>query len=290
MNSMTGYGSGTAGSDQYFVEAELHSVNQRGLQFQVHAPREWGSLDTEIGKWLRNEVARGKVSIQLRVSRGSESDGATANWDEMDRRIGLLRQSMKRYEIGGPISSDVLYRILSDSEREGSAPEWDSIRDTTYAALNEACNAMKAMRAEEGERLRKEFVLRTDLLRQHLESITTLDQGRTVHHRDALLARLRQMNLDLDLSDERVAKEVAFLADRGDISEEITRVDSHLKALADAANSKEPSGRKIEFILQELHREFNTVGSKANLSELSAVVIEAKQELEKLREQAANVE
>jgi uncharacterized protein (TIGR00255 family) len=146
------------------------------------------------------------------------------------------------------------------------------------------------MRAEEGARLLEEFLLHIRLLRDALTRITKLDRGRTIHHRDALLARLRQMNLELDLEDERVVREVAFLADRGDISEEITRIGSHLDALSETASSEEPIGRKIEFLLQELHREFNTVGSKANLAELSAVVIEAKQELEKLKEQSANVE
>jgi uncharacterized protein (TIGR00255 family) len=290
MNSMTGYGSGSAGSDEFHVEAELHSVNQRGLQVQVHAPREWGGLDTEISNWLRDRVARGKFNVNLRFSRASEDGTVGANWEEVDRRIELLRKAMARHKIEQPITPEVIYRILGDSDREGSAPDWEPVKDTVFAALDEAGKALLAMRAEEGDRLREEFALRTGLLRDALQKIIQLDQGRTVHHRDSLLARLRQMDLELDLSDERVAKELAFLSDRSDISEETTRIDSHLTALNEALDATDPVGRKLEFLLQELHREFNTVGSKASLSELSAVVIEAKQELEKLREQAANVE
>ncbi|MBC2601489.1 YicC/YloC family endoribonuclease [Puniceicoccus vermicola] len=290
MNSMTGYGSGNAGTDTFHVEAELHSVNQRGLQVQVHAPREWGGLDTEISNWLRERVTRGKFNVSLRFSRASEDGTEGANWEEVDKRVKLLRKAMFRHQVEEPITPDVLYRILSDSDRESSAPEWEPVKDTVFSALEEAGQGLLAMRAEEGKRLREEFALRAGLLREALQKITDLDEGRTIHHRDALLSRLRQMDLDLDLSDERVAKELAFLADRSDISEETARIDSHLTALNEALDADEPIGRKIEFLLQELHREFNTVGSKASLSELSAVVIEAKQELEKLREQAANVE
>ncbi|MGE9291405.1 MAG: YicC/YloC family endoribonuclease [Puniceicoccales bacterium] len=290
MKSMTGYGSGSAGSDKFHIEAELHSVNQRGLQVQVHAPREWGGLDTEISNWLRERVARGKFNVNLRFSRAGEDGEETANWEEIDRRIQLLRKTMFRHKIEQPLTADVLYRILTDSERESSAPEWESVRETVFTALEGAGESLLKMRAEEGARLREEFAHRLSLLRKALEEITSLDQNRTVHHRDALLARLRQMDLDLDSSDERVAKEIAFLADRSDISEEITRIESHLTALDAALEASEPIGRKIEFLLQELHREFNTVGSKASLADLASVVIEAKGELEKLREQAANVE
>ncbi len=290
MNSMTGYGSGSADTEGLHVEAELYSVNQRGLQVQVHAPREWSGLETEITNWLRERISRGKINVSLRLARCSGNGTEGANWDEIDRRVSLFQKAAERHGVQQPLSAEVLYRILADSERESTAPDPELAKETIFAALQTAVERLLAMRADEGSRLREEFSLRVGLIHQALQQIIVLDKGRTRHHRDALLARLRQMDLEFDITDERVAREVAFLADRSDISEETARIEIHLTALRAALEVRDPIGRKLEFLLQELHREFNTVGSKASLAEISAIVIEAKQELEKLREQAANVE
>lgn len=291
MKSMTGFGSGEAESGEFHVEVELHSVNQRGLQVQVQAPREWGGIDSDVSTCLREKMTRGKINATIRYSRRSPDGNPDANWEDVDRRVGLLQAAMDRHGIQHqPVSAEVLYRILVDSEREPTAPEWESVRSTVFAALEIARDRLLEARTEEGARLHEEFSHRIDLIQRAITRIGKIDEGRTVHHRDTLLARLRKMDLELDLSDERVVKEVAFLADRSDISEEIARVNSHIESVVESLDDSQPVGRKLEFILQELHREFNTIGSKTNLSELSAVVIEAKQELEKLREQAANIE
>jgi len=291
MKSMTGFGSGEALSGDFHVEVELHSVNQRGLQVQVQAPREWGGLDTEILEWLRERMSRGKINVGIRYSRRNEDGQKEADWEEIDRRVHLLQRAMDRHGIQHQsLAPEVLYRILVDSERDAAAPEWKTVRATVMVALEQAGDRLLQMRAEEGARLKDEFTRRVATIQQSMDTIRKLDQGRTVQHRDALLARLQKMDLELDPFDDRVAREVAFLADRSDISEELTRVDSHLASLAETLDLPQPIGRKLEFLLQELHREFNTIGSKCNLPELATVVIDTKQELEKLREQAANVE
>ncbi|MFP4357507.1 MAG: YicC family protein [Puniceicoccaceae bacterium] len=287
---MTGYGTASGTGEGLQVVAELHSVNQRALQVVVNGPREWGGLEAEIAAVLREKVARGKFTANLRVVRTSPDGGETPDWEEVDRRVGLLRRTMERHGAEGGIGADTLYRILCDSQREGAGPQWESARETVLATLARALEGLREMRAAEGARLRREFEDRIRALRAHLDSIRALDRDRIPDHRDQLLARLRQMDLDLDPGDERVAREVAFLADRSDISEETARIRSHLVALEEAVAAAGPVGRRIEFVLQELHREFNTVGSKTTTSALAAVVIEAKQELEKLREQAANIE
>lgn len=288
---MTGYGSGAASNETHFLEVEIHSVNQRGLVVAVHAPREWGGLETEISTFLRPKVARGKISVQLRIGRESgDKEEEPADWSEVDRRVATLKKALDRFGSDSPISAEVLYRILSDCERDATAPSWEEVKEIAYEALDSALEGFLQMRSEEGARLLEEFINRTTLLREILQTIKELDENRIPQHKDALLARLQQMDLPLDSSDERVAKEVAFLADRSDVTEELTRIDSHLTALEESFSSNDPIGRKLEFILQELHREWNTIGSKASLAEISAKVIEAKQELEKLREQAANVE
>jgi len=288
---MTGFGSGSADSPEAHIEAELRSVNQRGLQLQLNAPREWGGLDKELSNWLRNYIERGKVSVTLSVSQRDGDGVESVNWAEVDKKIQLLQSALERNNLSSqPITSEVVYRIVSETQKESGAPAWETVEKTVFAALENAVSGFLAMRAEEGNRLKEEFSARTHSLREMMVRISTLDQGRTVQHKDALQARLQKMNLDFDLTDERVAKEIALLADRSDISEEITRVGSHLQSLEETIESDEAVGRKIEFLLQELHREFNTIGSKASLVDLSGVVIEAKQELEKLREQAANIE
>lgn len=291
---MTGYGAGTAEDGGTLVEVEIYSVNHRGLSVQINGPREWGALESELTPLLRQKMDRGKLSVSISASRVSSSGKETVDWESVDKRVGEFREARRRFgeteASGDSIPPEVLYRILHDSAQDGQAPEWESTRQAVFDATGKALSGLITMRTEEGMRLAGDFVHRTDILRKLLADIKERDKGRIPNHRDALLARLKEMKLELDVTDERVAREVAFFADRSDISEEITRVESHLTALAQCFDCDQPTGRRLEFLLQEILREFNTMGSKSSLPGISTAVIDGKQEIEKLREQAANIE
>jgi uncharacterized protein (TIGR00255 family) len=169
-------------------------------------------------------------------------------------------------------------------------PTADSARPELLSSLDEALRAFAAMRAREGEALFVDFIERIGTCRRLMDSVAARAPAVAPAYRVQLLKRLRDANLELDVEDERVLREIALFADRCDISEEITRFRSHLEQMASLLKSEEEIGRKADFILQEMGREANTIGSKANDLAISKAVIELKNELERVREQMANVE
>jgi uncharacterized protein (TIGR00255 family) len=183
-----------------------------------------------------------------------------------------------------------LFNIAQASRAERAALEPEKSLALIRAALEPALVEFSAAREREGAALAKDFARRGANLASLVERMASRTAAATQNHRENLLARLRQAGLDLDLNDERVLKEIALFADRIDVSEEITRLRSHLEHFMQLLDAAEPVGRKLEFLLQEIGREVHTVGSKANDIEAARLVIECKNELERIREQAQNVE
>jgi uncharacterized protein (TIGR00255 family) len=183
---------------------------------------------------------------------------------------------------------------MLSGDQGSSAKSGELVSPLAFAALDQAVAAFVAMRAKEGGALEKDLLARNEVLLDLVFAIRKQAQGTVEAYRDALLQRLKQLNLALDLSDERLLKELALFADRADITEEMTRLESHLaqfkSTVVVARSSEEPVGRKLEFLIQEINREFNTIGSKANNIEITRSVLDAKNEVERLREQVQNVE
>jgi uncharacterized protein (TIGR00255 family) len=180
-----------------------------------------------------------------------------------------------------------LARSLKDSS---GLPDWKTLEAPLRRALQDALADIDSMRRREGASLAADLkgrIEQLDALRRQIEASA---QGGTAQYRDALLTRLRQLDLELDPTDERVLKEIAFFADRADISEELTRLASHFKQFLGFLSAEEPSQRKMDFLCQEIHRELNTTGSKSNDIEITRHVIEAKNLLERIREQVQNIE
>jgi len=292
MNSMTGFGQDSGTLGDYSLRVEVHSVNQRGLMSQVNGPREWPALEVLVQQVIKDKFERGKFFLILR----NEASGVAKSWEGLP--VQSLCDKLDTYrklahQMGLPVdpSSEVFYRMIQETSENVTLPDWEEAKAEVVRILDGALGKLAIMRREEGERLKQDFVQRVEGLKSCLERIRIADGDRVQRYRNLLLARLEQMNLDLDVSDERMLKEVSLFADRCDISEEVARIESHLTALVDLfSKKKEGIGRQMEFILQEMHRETNTIGSKANDSDLSAIIIEVKQELEKMREQAANIE
>jgi uncharacterized protein (TIGR00255 family) len=169
-------------------------------------------------------------------------------------------------------------------------PDWRELETTLKTAFDAALNDLNSMRGREGEALAKDLLARLEEL-ELLRKATAEHAKETVAlHREALLQRLKQLDLQFDLEDERLLKELALFADRSDISEELTRLDAHFQQFREFIESNNPSGRKMDFLCQEIHREFNTTGSKSSQIEITRTVIESKNALERIREQVQNVE
>jgi uncharacterized protein (TIGR00255 family) len=288
MNSMTGFGRGSAQLGSHAVSVQVNSVNRRGLDLSVSLPDAWESLESQIADAVRKVATRGKVHVVVEIDRGT----AGVAWDEaaIGETLDRLRDLAEARGVKFEPTADLLWEIANSQGNDGEQGEPEEAWPAVEQALSAALRGLSAMRAREGEALLVDFLGRIERLHGHVEVIAQRAPQVPNNYREQLVQRLRTMNLELDLSDERVLKEVALFADRVDITEELTRLRSHFGQLKDLLRSDGEIGRKAEFILQEIGREIHTIGSKANDLAISQRVIECKNELERVKEQIANVE
>lgn len=287
---MTGFGRAQRDRDGLALAIELQSVNRRNLEISVNLPRDWQLLERELQAPLREHLHRGKVHLTVQVSMACGEEGF--RWDDLALQGSLRRLEALAQKEGVPWEpdADMLVRLAALHKTEMVLPAAEEILPVLQELLGEAMASFVAMRSSEGTALAEDIAARLACLRTALERIGTASEGTAERYREMLLQRLRQTGLDLDLTDERVLKEVALFADKCDISEERIRLESHLTQFADCLAAGSPIGRKLEFIVQELNREFNTIGSKVANVEASRHVIEAKNEIERIREQIQNIE
>lgn len=290
MRSMTGYGRASTGFGVRTVTLQVSSVNRKTLDLTIKLPDAWEALEAPITERVRKSATRGKVHVDFEVSGGGAAD--VAAWDTAAVGVVLDRLAALAAERGVAFvpTPELLWSIANSQRRVDTVPPVDEVRDSLLTALDEALAAFVAMRAREGAALLEDFLRRLDLLEKQAALIAERAPQVVSNYREQLLLRLRQAGLALELNDERVLREIALFADRCDLSEELTRFKSHLDQLATLLKSGGEMGRKAEFILQEMGREVNTMGSKANDFTISRAVIELKNELERVREQIANVE
>ena len=290
MRSMTGYGRASAPLGSSTVTVQVSSVNRKSLDLTVSIPEAWETVEPQVGELVRKYASRGKVHVDVEVT-GSNGDNE-ATWDEAAVATVLrkLAETAKKNGILFSPTAELLWQVANSQRSEGELASSDVAQPVILQTLEAALKMFGEMRAKEGAALLTDFLTRLDLLQSHVAAIATRASEVPKNYREQLLARLRQAGLELDLNDERVLKEVAVFADRCDVSEEITRLRSHFEQFNAHLRSDAEIGRKAEFILQEMSREVHTIGSKANDLTISRRVIELKNELERIREQIANVE
>jgi uncharacterized protein (TIGR00255 family) len=290
MKSMTGYGRSTAPLGTHTLTVQVSSVNRKTLDLTVKLPREWDSLETLVGELVRQNTVRGKVHVELELTGANGT--AENDWDEaaaaaMFNRLARFASSRG---VAFTPTPELLLTLLNSQRIGSSLPDVETAKPVVADALAQALKEFAGMRAKEGASLLADFLKRLDLLARLVDTVETRAPQVPVFSREALLKRLREAGLELAVNDERVLKEIALFADRCDITEELTRLRSHFDQFAGLLKSNGEIGRKSEFILQEIGREIHTIGSKANDLEISKNVIELKNELERVREQIANVE
>jgi uncharacterized protein (TIGR00255 family) len=287
---MTGYGRAAAALGAHELTVQVSSVNRKTLDLTVSQPREWESLEPAVGELVRKFASRGKVHVDFELT-GANGAGP-ASWDEAAANAALdrLKEFATRRGMAFEATPELLWQVASAQRKATALPAAEEARPIAMATLEEALKAFAAMRAQEGAALLKDFEARLAGLRGHVATVAARAPLVASAYRDQLLKRLREAGLELNVGDERVLKEIALFADRCDISEELTRLRSHFEQFTALLKSDGEIGRKSEFLLQEISREVHTVGSKANDLEISRAVIELKNELERVREQIANVE
>lgn len=290
MQSMTGFGRGTHATSHSAATVEVSSVNRKQGEVSIHLPRALAELEPTLRKMVLSRISRGRVSVQVRLEhlQGFAADVQvdTGRAKALEAAFTTLSDAIDRPL--QPDATDFLRAPDVFTFEEGFSP--DDALSAVEPALQAALDALVAMRRSEGDDLKQDFLDRLALLEAQAQAIETHAPSVISSYRDALFRRLGEAGLDLDLNDERVVKEIALFADRCDITEEITRLRSHFRKFAEYLDSGEPVGRSLDFLCQELNREFNTIGSKANDATLAQHVVIAKTELEKIREQVQNVE
>lgn len=289
MNSMTGYGRASGPFGTFTLTVQVSSVNRKSLDLSVALPGPWESLEPAVGEQVRRVAARGKVHVDIELT---GVKGAGPAWDEGAAAEALARLEAFAESRGVPFAPtpELLWQILNSQRLAAELPPADEAAPQVAALLDEALREFAAMRAKEGEALLVDFLTRFGTLGRHVAAVAERAPQVPAAYREQLFKRLRETGLELDLADERVLKEIALFADRCDVTEELTRLRSHLHQLEALLKGGKEIGRKAEFILQEIGREVHTIGSKANDLAVSRHVIELKNELERIREQIANVE
>ena len=294
MKSMTGYGRGSVidTENQLQIEVEMTSVNRKNLDIQVSCPRDWAGLDQQCRLWLKDIFQRGRLNVQFKVESTADASfsGFAFNPESMDRSLELLRNYAESRDIVFEINSQLLLSLANTLRGSTCLPDWHELQDLIQSAFHHALTELNAMRFREGEALADDFMQRIQVLDSLRKKIAKYAENAVPDYKMELMTRLKQLQLDLDMNDERVLKEIALFADRCDVSEELTRLNSHFEQFKEFVFNKGPTGRKMDFLCQEINREFNTIGSKVTAIESTRAVIEAKNELERIREQVQNIE
>ena len=292
MKSMTGYGRAEITLPGFHGVIELSSVNKKGFEFLLHGPKEWQFFEREAQKLIRSSVERGRIRLSILLQ--PQVIPAEDPCRDQEARVGEKLDELKRICLSQDLpyspSVDLIQRIQTSGSRDPVVPPLDSIEDMLIDKTNIALSQMVSMRGKEGESLAKDLRKRAYSLGETIHSVEKNTEGLAREWRDRLLQRLKESGLDINCDDDAVRKEFTVYAEKSDVSEEITRVRSHLEQFEEGLQTKQPIGRKLEFIVQELGREFNTLGSKSLTPTISNLVIEAKVEIEKIREQVMNLE
>jgi uncharacterized protein (TIGR00255 family) len=293
MKSMTGYGRGECARDGFNVTVELSSVNRKQAEISVNLPRELEMLETRIRETILEKVSRGRVTTRVSVH---AADGKSSAKMHLNIKLAKayaheLNKLAKELKLAGPVTLDQLVRAPGVFQTDEELADTENLWPAVEKALRAALSALVTMREREGAHLAKDLATRVGVMRKSVERVAKQAPASAERYRQQLIERIKSAGLPAPAADdERLLKEVVFFADRSDITEELTRLQSHFKQFEDCVRSKEPVGRTLDFLAQEMNREINTIGSKANDALISGEVVTLKAELEKFREQAMNVE
>lgn len=291
ITSMTGYGHGQAAERGISVTVEVRSVNSRFLEVTTRLPRSLSLRENEIKEIIRRRISRGKITLVSNVER--ETPGTLPlkiNVSVAKSYYKLLNDLRKTVKIRETVKLDHLLRfseVIEPRDMENTdEQEWEIFQN----ALDQSLNAFTQMRLQEGGELKKDFLHRIGIIERTLEEIETLSKDQVPAERARLRERIQQLIEGKELDEGRLELEVALLADRLDVTEECVRFRSHNKFFLEAIENGDPAGRKLNFLIQEMNREANTIGSKSSASAIAHLVVGVKEELEKIREQLQNIE
>jgi uncharacterized protein (TIGR00255 family) len=292
IHSMTGFGRGQASSNGIAITAEAKSVNSRYLDISFRLPQELQEKELALKERIQDKIERGSINIRIRVDQADTGRPEVAINQKLARGYKELLNDLKG--AAGIEAEITMQDLLGFDEIFVSRQQDDEALATMWKlsknAVEKALTQLVEMRANEGQQLENDLLKRIKHIDNQMQTVRELTQGRAEKSRKELTERIQKLVDDENLDEERLEMEVAILVDKMDITEEIVRVQSHIKYFKEALSGDETVGRRLKFLSQEINREINTIGSKANNSEISHHVVQAKESLEQIREQVQNVE
>ncbi len=291
VKSMTGYGRGDVSSEKYRIIAEMKSVNHRFLEVSTRLPRQLNGLDDQVKRLIQQRISRGKIDVYISMEQIS-SLGSVVN---VDSELALLycnglREAAKLCDINQNIALSTLVALPGIVTLTKADDDLEELTVLVNDSVEQALSAFVAMRQREGEGLAIDLSKRIAGLKSMFEKVSVEAPIIVDEYRIALQTRIIEMLGAIEVDPARLAAEVAFYADKSDITEELIRLKSHFEQFGNILDASDTVGRKLEFLVQEINREVNTIGSKSNSLLISRIVIDAKSELEKIREQIQNIE
>ncbi len=291
IKSMTGYGRvETTGQDRNIV-VEFKSVNHRFLEISLRMPQALSPLELEFKKKIGEKIKRGRVEVFIRLEAGSTNAAeAIVNLDIARNYFAALQRLKNEFGLTEEIGLKTLVGFRDIFSQPAETEIQPDVLKKIAAALEEALDMLVSMRQEEGLAIYQDMKQRLDLIKGILGTINARSPQVILEYQRRLAERIKELTAGCVIDESRLAQEAAILAEKSDITEEIVRMHSHIGQFVTLLQSAEAEGKKIDFLLQEMNREINTIGSKSNDAEIARQVIEAKSELGKLREQAQNIE
>lgn len=288
IKSMTGYGAGSAKKGHYEIKAEIKSLNSKFADITVRIPGQYSSLELILRKQLTEALVRGKISLNIEI----ESTATNAE-SVVDER--LLRQYFSRYnnlvsELGVDNSDIFSLALHSPGVLNLAEGDFDNeLANTIRKAVNEAINLCDSFRTQEGEDLGNKLMNYVDTIKLLLDKIEPFEKNRIKKLKEKLSKGLANISSTIEIDNNRLEQELIFYIEKLDLSEEKVRLNNHLLYFKEVVNNEEANGKKLGFIAQEIGREINTIGSKANDADIQRKVVEMKEELEKIKEQVLNL-
>jgi uncharacterized protein (TIGR00255 family) len=287
---MTGFGRGEAEREGYRAVFEVSSLNSRFLEVSVRTPRWMMSFEPTLRALISSRVGRGKVAAQLSWEKLSFESSVAINEPLIESYVTALREVGKRHNLNDTLTIGDLISLPDFWTTNQAVTETELVEDLITRSLASALDKLRETRAAEGQKLAETFEAQMARIRQAVVRIQELAAGQVDHYRAKLTSRIEELMGGNEIDAQRLAQEVAYMAERSDITEECDRLNIHCQHFLDDLQSTEPVGRRLNFLLQELNREVNTIGSKSVDIEISSLVVGLKDDLEKIREQVQNIE
>ena len=291
IKSMTGFGREQGIVDGYEIQVEIRSVNHRYFEFSSRLPRSFSYLDEKLKSFVSERVSRGKVEVSVTISKteGVEAE-IEVNQEIAAGYVNALRNANIKLGLNDDLSlSDItrfpdVFKIQKVQDDEEVV--WNAVKQICFEALNRFIN----MRETEGQKMYEDISSRLDFIEEKTNEIEKISPLISENYKNRLYSKIKETLEDRDIDEQRVLTEVAIFSDKIAVDEETVRLHSHVSQLRELINSSEPVGRKLDFLVQELNREVNTIGSKAQDLSVTKTVVELKSEIEKIREQIQNIE